>query len=86
MHQKIPVIGQDPFGLGVAFEAMRQFAVGFQRQTDLIGDGLNLFRIGPAANDEVVGEGGNPGQIQDVNVGGFFRLRRADRNQPRRFS
>ena len=86
MHQKIPVIGQDPFRLSVTFEAMRQLPVGLQGEADLIGDGLDLFRIGAGANDEVVGEGGNPGQIQDVNVGGFFRLGRADCNQPRRFS
>ena len=86
MHQKIPVVGQDPFGLRVAFETMRQLAIGLQGEADLIGDSLNLFWIGPRADDEVVGERGNPGQIQDVNISGFFRFGRADRNQPRRSS
>jgi hypothetical protein len=61
MHEKIPVVGQDPFGLGVAFETVRQLPIGLQGEADLICDGLNLFRIGPCANDEVVGEGGDPG-------------------------
>ena len=51
---------------------------------NLVGDGLNLFRVGPSANDEVVSERCDSSQVQNTNVGGFFRLSRTNRQQPRR--
>jgi hypothetical protein len=46
---------------------------------DLVGDGLDLPRIGARADDEVVGEGGDAGQVENPDVGGFLRFGGADR-------
>ena len=85
MDQQVAVIGQDPLRLLVAFDADRQFArLAFQLQMDLVADGLNLALVAAGADDEVVGEGGDAGEVQHANVGGFLRFGGAHGQQPGR--
>jgi hypothetical protein len=53
-----------------------------QAQADFVADGLHLFLVGAGADDEVVGERGDAGEVEHDQVGGFFRFRSADGNQP----
>ena len=63
MHQKITVVHQHPFGLVVAFHADRKFSLVLELQPDLVGDGLDLARVGARAHHKIIGERGNPGQV-----------------------
>jgi len=85
VHEEVAVVGQNPFALFVAFEARRQLAAALQLQTDLIADRLILFRIQTRADNEVVSEAGDAGQIQNPDVFGLFCLRGADGNLPSLF-
>ena len=60
VHDEVAVVRQDPLRVLVAFHAQRQLAEALQLHIDLIGDGLNLPRVRPRADDEVIGEGGQP--------------------------
>ena len=83
MHQHVAVIGQDPLTLVVAFQTHRQLArQAFELQGDFVGDGLNLPLIGAAAEDEIIGEGSDAGQIQNLDVGGLLGFGGADRYEP----
>lgn len=72
MDQKVPIIRQNPLGLGVAFQADGMLAQFLQLNSDLIGYSLYLLRVRAGTDDEIVGERGDGGEIQDLNVGGFF--------------
>lgn len=63
MDQKITVVGQHPFRLVIALDAERQLARLFEPELHFVTDGLNLARIVPRADDEVVSERRDPGQI-----------------------
>jgi hypothetical protein len=54
----------------------------FQTEADLVADGLHLLLVGAGADDEVVGKRGDAGEVEYDQVGGFFRFRGADGNQP----
>ena len=82
MDQEIAVIGQNPLGLVVAFDAERQFAGLFQSQPHFVGDGLHVARVGARADHEVIGESGDAGQVQNADIGGFFGFGGADSHQP----
>jgi hypothetical protein len=83
MNQEIAVIGEDPLRLVVALHADRQFTgLMFQLKVHFVADGLHLPGIGGSADDKVIGEGGDSGEIQDDNVGGLFGFGRAYGNQP----
>jgi hypothetical protein len=45
---------------------------------------LHLLLVRSRADDEVVGEGGYAGKVEDYDVGGLFRFGGADGNQPGR--
>jgi hypothetical protein len=53
-----------------------------QAQADFVADGLHLFLVGAGADDEVVGEGGDAGEVEYDQVGSFFRFGSADGSQP----
>ena len=85
MHHQVTVIGQHPLGLVIAFQAGRQLAgLTLELQVDFIVDRLHLFLIVAGADDEVVGKAGDPRQIQDLDIGGFFGFGGADCDQPGR--
>ena len=67
----------------MAFHADGQLA-GFllHAQTDLVGDGLHLSRVGARAKDEVVGEGGDAREVENLDIGGFFGFGCADGHEP----
>jgi hypothetical protein len=44
----------------------------FQTQADFVADGLHLLLVGAGADDEVVGERGDAGEVEDYEVGGFL--------------
>jgi hypothetical protein len=54
----------------------------FELHTDFIADGLNLPRVASIADDEVVGEAGDAGQVENLDVGGLLRFRGANGDQP----
>jgi hypothetical protein len=54
----------------------------FQAQPDLVADGLHLLLVRAGADDEVVGEGGDTGEVEDYQVGGLFGFGCADGDQP----
>ncbi len=56
MHHEIDVIEQHPFSLAIAFNVRRPLTGFLQSQLDFVGDGLNLPRIGAAADHKVIGE------------------------------
>ena len=83
VDQQVAVIGQHPFGLAVPFDIGGQLAgLMFQAQSDLVADGLHLFLIAAGADDEVVGEGGDAGEVEDYQVGGLFGFGCAGSDQP----
>jgi hypothetical protein len=43
---------------------------------------LHLLLIGAGADDEVIGEGGDAGEVEDYEIGGLFRFGCAGGNQP----
>jgi hypothetical protein len=53
-----------------------------QAEADLVADGLHLLLVGAGADDEIVGERGDAGEVEYDQVGGFFRFCGADGNQP----
>jgi hypothetical protein len=56
VYYEIDIVEQDPFRLLVAFDVSGTLACLFQPFFDLVGDRLDLSRVVPAANDEIVGE------------------------------
>ena len=83
MDQQVAIIGQHPLRLVVAFHAVRHFAgLVFELQPHFIADGLDLALVGAGADHEIVGEGGDAGEIEHFDVGGFLGFGGADGNQP----
>ena len=68
MNQKIAVVAENPLALIVAFNAVGDFAALFQVEMYGVGDGLVLPGVGSAADDKVVSEGGNGGQVEHQNI------------------
>src|SRR5258708_1247283 len=56
VDHEIHVVHQHPLGLVVAFHAVGRNRDGVQPLADIIGNGLNLPRIAPAANHKVIGK------------------------------
>ncbi len=83
MNQQVAVIRKNPFGLIVAFHALRQLGgVFLQLHAYLVGDSLNLPLICSRADDEIVRKRSNPGEIQNPNIGGFLGFGGADGEEP----
>lgn len=73
VDQQVAVIGKHPLRLIVAFYADGQLAgLILELESDFVGDGLNLALIGARTDYKEVREGGDAGEIQDLNVGGLF--------------
>ena len=76
---EVYVIEQDPFGLAVAFRVCGVKAGALQAEFDFVGDGLDLARIGAAADNEVVGESsGTLFKLEDGDLFGLFFLTGGD--------
>ena len=82
VHQEIAVIRQNPLRLRVPFEADRMLVQFLQPGPDLVGYRLYLLRVRASADNEIVGERGNSGKIQDFNVGSFLGFRGSYCRQP----
>lgn len=82
MHQEIAVVAQHPFALFVTFDTVGQIAPLLHLQVDFVGDGLGLARVGTRADQEVIGETGDAGEIEYFDVGGLFVLSGADCEAP----
>jgi hypothetical protein len=52
------------------------------READFVGDGLNLPLVGAVADDEIVRELGNAGEIQNLYIARFLGFRGADGDEP----
>lgn len=83
MNQQVAVIGEHPLGLVVTLDAVGQLSeLMFELQPDFIANGLDLALIGAGADDEIVGEGGDTGEIENLYVGGFLGFGGADGDEP----
>ena len=82
MHQEIAVIGENPLGAFVTFKAGRKVADGFELQVDLIANGLHLAIVVAGADNEMICERGNAGEIKNDDVFGLFLLRGPHSEQP----
>jgi hypothetical protein len=72
VNQEVAVIAQHPFALFVAFDACGQFAAPLQLVAYFIGDGLILARVGAGADDKIVGETRDTGEVQNFDIGGLL--------------
>ncbi len=84
MHDEIAVIGQDPLGILIAFDAERQFPEFGKFLAHRVRDGLDLPLVGSGADDEVIGEGSYFLEIQDADIGSFLGFSGAHGAQPER--
>ena len=82
MNEEVTVIRENPLRLSVAFDALGEFALLLQLQTNLVGDSLDLTRIRPAADDKVVGERRDAPEVKHLDAAGFLRFRGANRDEP----
>jgi len=83
VDEVIAIIGQNPFAGFVAFEAVGEVAVFvLDLEADFIGDGLHLAGVGAGADDEMVGERGYAGEVENDDVGGLFFTGGADGGEP----
>lgn len=85
MHEEIAVIHQNPFGCIVPFDADRNFAGLLQLLFDFVADGMPLARIGRRADDKEIGERGNFANVENPQIGGFFRFGGPDCDCPARW-
>ena len=73
MDDKVHIVDQHPFGLGVALDMGWAQSCGFEPQFDLIGNGLYLAGIRPAAQNKIIGKGtGTFFHLQDGKFFGFL--------------
>ena len=83
MDEEIAVVAQNPLTLVVAFDAGWQPAdLPLQLEADFIADRLVLTCVGAGTDDEMVGETGDAGKVENPDVFGLFFLRGADRDEP----
>ncbi len=82
VHDKVPVVHQNPFGGVIAFNAHRKLAHVLQLFLDLIADGMALAGIRNSTEDEEVGERRDLAQVKDAQARGFFRLSRTRSRTP----
>lgn len=74
VDQIVPVIGQYPFRVVKTFHADGVLPAFLQLQADFFADGLNLLRIGSAADYKKIGKGCDATQIQNPDIDGFLRF------------
>lgn len=72
VDQEIPVIHQDPVRIGVSFDTQGKLPGIFETVLDLVGDSLDLARVGPAADHKGVDKTGDPAQVQNPDVPGLL--------------
>jgi hypothetical protein len=83
VNQQIAVIRQHPFGLSVAFHTVGQLTgVLLELYPNFVRDGLNLPLIGSRADDEIVRERSDSGEVQYPDIGGFLGFCGADSEEP----
>ena len=84
MHDEVAVIGQDPLGILVAFDAERESSEFGKFLAHRVRDGLDLPLIGTGADEEVIGEGSYILKIQDADIGSLLGFSGAHSAQPER--
>lgn len=84
VHQEVAVIAEDPFGVVVAFHAVREFScLLLHLQGDFVPDGLDLGLVLARADEEEIGEGGDFPEVEDLDVPGLLGLGGAEGDLPR---
>ena len=78
MDDEVAVIGQNPLGVVVAFDAVGAFAHLREFLADSIADCLDLPLIRAAADHEVISERGDFAEIKNADGGGFLGFSGAD--------
>ena len=73
VDHEVHVVNEHPLGLVVAFDVRGAEASAFETEFDFVGNGLNLARVGTAAQNEIVGEGsGTLLHFENGKLLGFF--------------
>jgi hypothetical protein len=86
MHQEIAVIAQHPFALFVSLNAGWQFAPLLQLKVDFVGHGLSLARVRARADNKIIGEAGDAGEVKNSDARGLFFLSGANCDAPPGFN
>ena len=73
VHDEIDIIQQHPLRPVVAFHIVRVVAVALEAQLDVVGDRLDLPRVGAGADQEIIGETGDLSQVENYQIQGFLR-------------
>ena len=84
MHYKVAIIGQNPLGILITFNAGRLPAGVCELFPNSIGDGLDLPLVSASTDYEIVGEGSKLAKIQNTDVRTFFRLGGSNGSEPER--
>lgn len=82
MNQEVAVIGKNPFGLLIPFEANRQLTHFFELHPYLVADRLYLARIRAGADHEEIGKRGDSSEVQNLDLRSLFGLGRAYSGEP----
>src|SRR5665213_1988432 len=85
MHQEVAVVDQDPFGVGVAFEARGVFTQFPKLLLNLVRDSLNLARISAGTYQKIVGKGGSLAHVEYHNVARLLGFGGMHGGKPKRF-
>src|SRR5579864_3765276 len=73
VNDKVDVVEQNPLSLFVSLDIVGAEACGLKAEFDLVGDGLNLPRVGTAAQNKVVGKRARAFlHFQNGELFGFF--------------
>jgi hypothetical protein len=86
MDEEIAEVAEYPLTLLITFNTAGQFSALLQLIADRVDDGLILFGIRAGTDHKVIGETGNPSQIQHFDVRGFLVLSHADGDFPARLA
>ena len=73
VHDKIDIIQQHPLGAVITLDIVRIMAIALEAQLDVVGDGLDLPRVGAGTDQEIIGEAGDFSQVENYQVQGFLR-------------
>ena len=78
VHDEVEVVEQNPASAIPAFDVRGLYAFGSERFLDGVRDGLNLPRVLPRHDDEVVGEALGRAKIEHYDIACFAILGRVD--------
>ena len=72
MDEVVAVIHQNPFGVGVSFDADGHVSKSFEGDLDFVANGLILPDVGTGADDEEVSEAGDFAKVEYLDILGLL--------------